>query len=116
MINRIRDIRKAKNLTLADVAARCTPPTTAQSIGRLETGMRQLSLEQRLQGARRVADAVAGLSVDVRRALVEVERVGVPNLGVAIGTDLANGLVGLLGVNVDAGKARVDVFTQQGHL
>ena len=35
MINRIRDIRKQKHLTLADVAARCTPPTTAQTIGRL---------------------------------------------------------------------------------
>ena len=44
MINRIRDIRREKNLTLADVAARCTPPTTAQTIGRLETGMRNLSL------------------------------------------------------------------------
>ena len=44
MINRIRDIRRQKGLTLADVAARCTPPTTAQTIGRLETGMRQLSL------------------------------------------------------------------------
>jgi len=44
MINRIRDIRKEKGLTLADVAERCTPPTTAQTIGRLETGMRQLSL------------------------------------------------------------------------
>ena len=44
MINRIRDIRKQKKLTLADVAARCSPPTTAQTIGRLETGMRQLSL------------------------------------------------------------------------
>lgn len=44
VINRIRDIRKEKGLTLADVAARCTPPTTAQTIGRLETGMRQLSL------------------------------------------------------------------------
>lgn len=44
MINRIRDIRRSKNLTLADVAARCAPPTTAQTIGRLETGMRQLSL------------------------------------------------------------------------
>jgi transcriptional regulator with XRE-family HTH domain len=44
MINRIRDIRREKGLTLADVAARCTPPTTAQTIGRLETGMRQLSL------------------------------------------------------------------------
>lgn len=44
MINRIRDIRRSKNLTLADVASRCAPPTTAQTIGRLETGMRQLSL------------------------------------------------------------------------
>lgn len=44
MINRIRDIRREKKLTLADVAARCTPATTAQTIGRLETGTRQLSL------------------------------------------------------------------------
>lgn len=44
MINRIRDIRRSKGLTLADVAGRCAPPTTAQTIGRLETGMRQLSL------------------------------------------------------------------------
>ncbi len=44
MINRIRDIRKQKGLTLADVAERCSPQTTAQTIGRLETGMRQLSL------------------------------------------------------------------------
>ena len=44
MINRIRDIRKQKNMTLAEVAAACDPPTTAQTIGRLETGMRNLSL------------------------------------------------------------------------
>lgn len=44
MINRIRDIRQQKGLTLADVAAACSPPTTAQTIGRLETGMRTLSL------------------------------------------------------------------------
>lgn len=44
MINRIRDIRKEKGLTLADVAARCKPATTAQTIGRLETGTRNLSL------------------------------------------------------------------------
>lgn len=44
MINRIRDIRRQKGLTLAEVAARCVPPTTAQTIGRLETGMRNLSL------------------------------------------------------------------------
>jgi transcriptional regulator with XRE-family HTH domain len=44
MINRIRDIRRQMGLTLADVAERCSPPTTAQTIGRLETGMRNLSL------------------------------------------------------------------------
>ena len=43
MINRIRDIRKDKGWTLADLAAACDPPTTAQTIGRLETGMRNLS-------------------------------------------------------------------------
>jgi transcriptional regulator with XRE-family HTH domain len=44
VINRIRDIRKQKGMTLAEVAAACSPPTTAQTIGRLETGMRNLSL------------------------------------------------------------------------
>ena len=44
MVNRIRDLRKAKGLTLADLAAACQPATTAQTIGRLETGTRQLSL------------------------------------------------------------------------
>lgn len=45
MRNRIRTIRKAKNMTLTDVARQCIPPTTAQTIGRLETGMRTLSLD-----------------------------------------------------------------------
>jgi transcriptional regulator with XRE-family HTH domain len=45
MINRIRDVRREKGLTLAEVAERCAPPTTAQTIGRLETGMRNLSLD-----------------------------------------------------------------------
>ena len=44
MINRLRDIRRQKGMTLADVADACTPPTTAQTIGRLETGTRNLSL------------------------------------------------------------------------
>jgi len=43
MINRIREIRRAKGLTLAQLAAACVPPTTAQTVGRLETGMRTLS-------------------------------------------------------------------------
>ena len=37
-------LAEARGQALADVAAACTPPTTAQTIGRLETGMRQLSL------------------------------------------------------------------------
>ncbi len=37
-------MRRAKGLTLADVAARCAPPTTAQTIGRLETGTRTVSV------------------------------------------------------------------------
>ena len=45
MINRIRDIRKDKGMTLADLAEACNPPTSAQTIGRLETGMRNLSLK-----------------------------------------------------------------------
>lgn len=45
MINRIRDVRREKGLTLAQVGERCDPPTTAQTIGRLETGMRNLSLD-----------------------------------------------------------------------
>ncbi|MBY4636411.1 helix-turn-helix transcriptional regulator [Sphingopyxis sp. XHP0097] len=44
MINSIRAVRRAKGLTLEEVAHRCDPPTTAQTIGRLETGTRTLSL------------------------------------------------------------------------
>lgn len=44
MITCIREVRLAKGLTLQDVAARCDPPTTAQTIGRLETGTRTVSV------------------------------------------------------------------------
>src|SRR5687768_9552609 len=45
MINRIRDIRREKGLTLAELAEACCPPTTPQTVGRLETGMRNLSIK-----------------------------------------------------------------------
>jgi transcriptional regulator with XRE-family HTH domain len=45
METRIREVRKARGLTLADVAAACMPPTTAQTIGRLETGTRTVSID-----------------------------------------------------------------------
>ena len=44
MINSIRAVRRAKGLTLEEVGQRCDPPTTAQTIGRLETGTRQLTV------------------------------------------------------------------------
>lgn len=44
MITRLREVRRAKGMTLDDVARRCVPPTTAQTIGRLETGTRTVSI------------------------------------------------------------------------
>ena len=44
MITRIREVRKARGMTLDDVARACNPPTTAQTIGRLETGTRTVSV------------------------------------------------------------------------
>ena len=44
MITRIRQVRHARGMTLEDVARRCEPPTTAQTIGRLETGTRTVSV------------------------------------------------------------------------
>jgi transcriptional regulator with XRE-family HTH domain len=44
MITRIREVRRARGLTLDDVARACEPATTAQTIGRLETGTRTVSI------------------------------------------------------------------------
>jgi transcriptional regulator with XRE-family HTH domain len=44
MITRIREVRRARGLTLDEVAQRCDPPTTPQTIGRLETGTRTVSV------------------------------------------------------------------------
>lgn len=44
MITRIREVRRARGMTLDDVARACEPRTTAQTIGRLETGTRTVSV------------------------------------------------------------------------
>src|SRR5215217_4901282 len=44
MITRIREVRRARGMTLDDVAKACKPPTTPQTIGRLETGTRTVSI------------------------------------------------------------------------
>ena len=54
MITRIREVRKAKGMTLQDVARKCRPTTTAQTIGRLETGTRTVSVDW----LNRIADAL----------------------------------------------------------
>lgn len=44
MITRIREVRRAKRMTLQEVADACRPPTTPQTVGRLETGTRTVSV------------------------------------------------------------------------
>lgn len=44
MITRIREVRRARGMTLGEVARRCEPPTTPQTIGRLENGTRTVSV------------------------------------------------------------------------
>ncbi|MGB3712477.1 MAG: helix-turn-helix transcriptional regulator [Erythrobacter sp.] len=75
MINRIREIRKAKGLTLADLAAACDPPTTAQTIGRLETGTRTLSINwmDRIGDAMGVDPQVLVASEQKERARIVAE-------------------------------------------
>ncbi len=84
MINRIRDIRKQKGMTLADLAEACAPTTTAQTIGRLETGMRNLSIKW----MDRIADA---LGVDAEM-LVRSENTPHPQVVAALGTGGAEAL------------------------
>ena len=71
MITRIREVRKARHMTLHQVAAACRPPTTAQTIGRLETGMRTVSVGW----LNRIA---AALDVEAAELVTLPDRVDVP--------------------------------------
>ncbi len=64
MLSRLRELRRARGLTLAEVAARCDPPTTAVTIGRLETGTRQLTVAW-------IERIAAALGVDPRQILAQ---------------------------------------------
>ena len=61
MITAIREVRRAKGLTLDDVARACVPPTTAQTIGRLETGTRTVSVDW----LNRIASALGVTAADL---------------------------------------------------
>ena len=73
MITRIREVRRARGMTLDDVAKACEPPTTAQTVGRLETGTRTVSVGW----LNRIANA---LGVDAQDL---VQGTGDPDLKVA---------------------------------
>ena len=61
MITRIREVRRARGMTLDDVARACQPQTTPQTIGRLETGTRTVSLVW----LNRIADALGVDAADL---------------------------------------------------
>lgn len=69
MLTCIREVRRARGLTLEEVARRCEPPTTPQTIGRLETGARTLSLAW----LERIASAMAVEPRDLLAAPKEAE-------------------------------------------
>jgi transcriptional regulator with XRE-family HTH domain len=96
MLSRIRDVRRQKGYTLAGVAERCDPPTTAQTVGRLETGTRTLSLDwlSRIAGALGVDSSelvqlpdqaelpvAAILGAEGAYAPAKTEKIVVPNIG-----------------------------------
>ncbi|MGN6156155.1 MAG: helix-turn-helix domain-containing protein [Sphingomicrobium sp.] len=61
MITKIREVRRARKMTLDDVARACDPPTTPQTIGRLETGTRTVSVGW----LNRIADALGVDAADL---------------------------------------------------
>jgi transcriptional regulator with XRE-family HTH domain len=110
VINRIRDVRKQKRMTLADVALRCHPPTTPQTIGRLETGMRNLSLDwmNKIAAALEVAPEVLlrADEADTAKLIARLGENGVEALNRPTDALLPSALLGgeaLVAMAVDAG-------------
>jgi len=107
MITAIREIRRAKGLTLEEVGARCDPPTTAQTIGRLETGTRTVSVKW----LNRIAAALDVAAADLVRlpdrpqipvvALLGAEGAIAPRYASVIAPPAAAG--GMLAIRVEAG-------------
>ena len=69
MITAIREVRRARGLTLEEVGRLCDPPTTAQTIGRLETGTRTVSVGW----LNRIAAALGVTAADLVRLPDRVE-------------------------------------------
>ncbi|WP_156679440.1 helix-turn-helix domain-containing protein [Sphingomonas profundi] len=82
MITCLREVRLARGLTLQDVADRCDPPTTAQTIGRLETGTRTVSVAW----LNRIAAALGVAAADLVRL---PERIDLPVIAIIAPQGLA---------------------------
>jgi transcriptional regulator with XRE-family HTH domain len=108
MRNRVREVRKARGLTLAEVAARCDPPTTAVTIGRLETGMRNLTISwvDRLANALDVEPSALIVSDESQivpvAAILEVEGAEAPSSAMEL--ELPQPRPGLIGLVVRASQ------------
>ncbi|RVQ65756.1 XRE family transcriptional regulator [Croceicoccus ponticola] len=115
MINRIRAIRKDKGMTLVDLAEACSPPTTPQTIGRLETGMRTLSIDwlNRIAAALGV-EPEALLASETKAAPMVVARLGAdgaealpkPREAVPPEVLLGDNIMGVLEIEVAQGEYR----------
>jgi len=107
MITAIREVRRAKGMTLDDVARACTPATTAQTIGRLETGTRTVSVAW----LNRIAAALGVAAADLVRlpdradipvaAVLEANGVHAPRRPASVVAPAA--VPGLIAVTVAAG-------------
>jgi transcriptional regulator with XRE-family HTH domain len=109
METRIREVRKARGLTLADVAAACTPPTTPQTIGRLETGARTVSIDW----LERIAAAL-GTSASALVTLPDRADIAVAALIGAAGADAPQRPRTLLAPQPQAGLIGMVVEVAQG--
>lgn len=115
MPNRIRAVRKDRRMTLAELAEACSPPTTPQTIGRLETGMRTLSVDWLARIARALGVAPEDLLGTERRGATMViarlgesgaEALAKPREAVPTEALLGEGVMGVLEIAVAVGEYR----------
>jgi len=115
VINRIRAVRKDKGMTLADLAEACDPQTTPQTIGRLETGTRTLSLDwlNRIAAALQVEPEALLASEDKAQPMVVArlgpdgaEALSAPRPASPAGALLGDGPFTVLDIEVAQGEYR----------
>lgn len=107
MITRIREVRRARGMTLDDVAKACKPATTPQTIGRLETGTRTVSVGW----LNRIAEA---LGVDAADLVDHPERAELPVVAILGGNGAAAPRKRALVVPPHVGAGQVAITVSAG--